>query len=388
VTSSIMPTYKRYPITLVRGEGIRAFDDQGKAYVDFAAGIAVMAIGHSHPKWVQAVREQAETLTHVSNLWSTLPQERLAERLTEIVGFGKVFFSNSGAESVEAALKIARRIGRPKGKTKAIALDGAFHGRTFAALAATGQPEKQAPFQPLPEGFVHVAPNDVEALDRAVDLQTAAVLMEPVLGEGGVLPLDVDYMRAARDLCDERGALLVIDEVQTGVGRCGSWYAFQQLGVQPDVLTSAKALGGGLPIGATIARDELVFAPGEHATTFGGGPLVCTAALAVLDVIEEEGLLENARKQGERLLAGLNDAVSAAGMLDPARGLGLLVGAAVGAGRSRAVIDGLMARGFLATEAGGGVIRATPPLTVDADSVDAFVNAFGEALADAAKEGT
>jgi acetylornithine/N-succinyldiaminopimelate aminotransferase len=387
VTSSIMPTYKRYPITLVRGEGIRVFDDRGNAYVDFAAGIAVMAIGHSHPRWVQAVREQAATLTHVSNLWSTSPQERLAERVTEIVGFGQVFFSNSGAESVEAALKIARRNGRPKGKTKVVALDGAFHGRTFASLAATGQPEKQAPFQPLPEGFVHVTPNDVEALDRAVDLQTAAVLMEPVLGEGGVLPLDLAYVRAARDLCDERGALLIIDEVQTGVGRCGSWYVFQQLGVQPDVLTSAKALAGGLPIGATIAREELVFAPGEHATTFGGGPLVCTAALAVLDVIEEEGLVENARKQGERLLAGLNDVVSTAGMPDPARGLGLLVGAPVGAGRSRAVIDGLMARGFLATEAGGGVIRATPPLTVDADSVDAFVNAFGDALAAAAKEG-
>jgi acetylornithine/N-succinyldiaminopimelate aminotransferase len=386
VTSSIMPTYKRYPITLVRGEGIRVFDDHGNAYVDFAAGIAVMAIGHSHPRWVQAVREQAGTLTHVSNLWTTEPQERLAERLTEIVGFGRVFFSNSGAESVEAALKLARRTGRPKGKTKVVALDGAFHGRTFASLAATGQPEKQAPFQPLPEGFVHVTPNDIGALERATDLQTAAVLLEPVLGEGGVLPLDVEYLRAARELCDERGALLVIDEVQTGVGRCGSWYAFQQLGVQPDVLTSAKALGGGLPIGATIARDEFVFALGEHATTFGGGPLVCTAALAVLDVIEEEGLLENARKQGERLLSGLNDAVSGAGLPDPARGLGLLVGAPVGAGRSRAVIDGLTARGFLATEAGGGVIRATPPLTVDAEAVDAFVNAFGEALADAAKE--
>jgi acetylornithine/N-succinyldiaminopimelate aminotransferase len=386
VTSSIMPTYKRYPITLVRGEGIRVFDDHGNAYVDFAAGIAVMAIGHSHPRWVQAVREQAGTLTHVSNLWTTEPQERLAERLTEIVGFGRVFFSNSGAESVEAALKLARRTGRPKGKTKVVALDGAFHGRTFASLAATGQPEKQAPFQPLPEGFVHVTPNDIGALERVTDLQTAAVLLEPVLGEGGVLPLDVEYLRAARELCDERGALLVIDEVQTGVGRCGSWYAFQQLGVQPDVLTSAKALGGGLPIGATIARDEFVFAPGEHATTFGGGPLVCTAALAVLDVIEEEGLLENARKQGERLLSGLNDAVSGAGLPDPARGLGLLVGAPVGAGRSPAVIDGLTARGFLATEAGGGVIRATPPLTVDAEAVDAFVNAFGEALADAAKE--
>ena len=385
--SAIMPTYKRYPITLVRGEGLRVFDDGGKAYLDFAGGIACIPIGHSHPAWVRAVSEQAAELTHVSNLYATEPQERLAERLTGIVGFGKVFFSNSGAESVEAALKIARRHGRPNGRTKVVALDGAFHGRTFASLAATGQPEKQAPFQPLPEGFVHIAPNDVDALDRAVDLQTAAVMMEPVLGEGGVLPLDHAFVRAARALCDERGAILILDEVQTGVGRCGSWYAHQQLDVRPDVMTSAKALANGLPIGATIARDEIVFGPGEHATTFGGGPLVCTAALATLDVIEEEGLLENAAKQGERLLAGLNDVVSAAGLDEPARGLGLLVGAPVGAGRSRAVVDGLMARGFLATEAGQGVVRATPPLSVDGESIDAFVNAFAESLGDVPREG-
>ena len=378
-----MPTYKRYPLTLVRGEGLRVFDDRGHAYVDFAGGIACIPIGHSHPAWVRAVREQAGALTHVSNLYSTEPQERLAERLREIVGFGKVFFSNSGAEANEAALKIARRHGRPKGRTKVVALDGSFHGRTFASLAATGQPEKHAAFQPLPEGFVHVPPNDADALDAAVDPGTAAVLMEPVLGEGGVLPLDLSFVMDARRLCDERGALLILDEVQTGVGRCGSWYAFQQVGVEPDVVTSAKALAGGLPIGATIAREEIAFGPGEHASTFGGGPVVCAAALAVLDVIEEEGLLENARKQGERLVAGLNDAVSTAGLGQPARGLGLLVGAPVGSGRARAVVEGLMARGFLATEAGADVVRATPPLTVDAAAVDAFIVAFGEALSDA-----
>jgi predicted acetylornithine/succinylornithine family transaminase len=381
--SEIMATYKRYPLTLVRGEGLRVFDDRGNAYVDFAGGIACIPIGHSHPAWVRAVREQAGTLTHVSNLYSTEPQERLAERLHEIVGFGKVFFSNSGAEANEAALKIVRRHGRPKGRTKVVALNGSFHGRTFASLAATGQPEKHAAFQPLPEGFVHVPPNDADALDAAVDPGTAAVLMEPVLGEGGVLPLDPSFVTAARRLCDERGALLILDEVQTGVGRCGSWYAFQQLGVQPDVVTSAKALAGGLPIGATVAREEVEFGPGEHASTFGGGPVVCAAALAVLDVIEEEGLLENARKQGERLLAGLNDAVSSAGLEEPARGLGLLAGAPVGSRRARAVVEGLMARGFLATEAGPDVVRATPPLTVDTAAVDAFIGAFGDALSDA-----
>jgi acetylornithine/N-succinyldiaminopimelate aminotransferase len=376
-----MPTYNRYPLTLVRGEGLRVFDDRGNAYVDFAGGIACIPIGHSHPDWVRAVQEQAATLTHVSNLYSTEPQEELASRLVDVIGIeSKVFFSNSGAEANEAALKIARRHGRPKGRTKVIALQSSFHGRTFAALAATGQPEKHAPFQPLPEGFAHVPPNDVDALDRAVDVQTAAVLVEPVLGEGGVLPLDPAFLRAARDLCDERGALLIFDEIQTGVGRCGSWYAFQRMDVLPDVLTSAKALAGGLPIGATVARDEFAFGPGEHASTFGGGPLVCRGALAVLDVIEREGLVENAREQGGRLLAGLNGALRSNGSAGAARGLGLLVGAPVGAGRARGIVEGLMARGFLATEAGPDVVRATPPLTVDAQSVDAFVAAFGESL--------
>ena len=376
-----MPTYGRWPVTLVRGEGIRVFDDGGNAYVDFAGGIACIPIGHSHPEWVRAVQDQVAALTHVSNLYATQPQEELARRLVDVVGFdGQVFFSNSGAEANEAALKLARRHGRPKGRTKVVALHGSFHGRTFASLAATGQPEKHAPFQPLPEGFVHVPPNDLDALDRAVDLQTAAVLMEPVLGEGGVVPLESAFLRAARASCDERGALLVLDEIQTGVGRCGPWFAFQQSGVEPDVVTSAKALAGGLPIGATIARSEFAFARGEHASTFGGGPVVCTAALAVLDVIEKEGLLENCRSQGERLLSGLNEVLRSAGIDEPARGLGLLIGAPVGTGRAHAVVAGLLERGFLATEAGPDVVRATPPLTVDSGSVDGFLEAFADAL--------
>ncbi|MFN2543562.1 MAG: aspartate aminotransferase family protein [Actinomycetota bacterium] len=379
--SALMPTYRRYPVTIVRGEGLRVFDDRGRSYLDFAGGIACIPIGHSHPAWVEAVQRQAAGLTHVSNLFATEPQERLAERLVGILGFGQVFLCNSGAEANEAALKVARRHGRPKGRTKVVALSGSFHGRTFATLAATGQPEKHTPFQPLPEGFVHIAPNDSDALDRAVDPGTAAVLMEPVLGEGGVLPLDEAYLRQARELCDERGALLILDEVQTGVGRCGAWYAHQRLGgIRPDVVTSAKALAGGLPIGAAIARPEVAFGAGEHATTFGGGPVVCAAALAVLDVIEKEGLVQNAAAMGERLLGGLREAVTGADLAEGPRGLGLLVGAPVGAGRSGAVVAGLMARGFLATEAGPGVVRATPPLTVDVAAIDAFVDAFGEAL--------
>jgi acetylornithine/N-succinyldiaminopimelate aminotransferase len=262
-----------------------------------------------------------------------------------------------------------------------VALEGSFHGRTFATLAATGQPAKRAPFEPLVPGFVHVPPNDPSALKAAVDSTTAAVFLEPVLGEGGVVPLDPGYLGVARELCDERGALLILDEVQTGVGRCGSWYAFQRLGVVPDVLTSAKALAGGLPIGATVtAREDLAFGPGEHASTFGGGPVPCRAALAVLRTIEEEGLLENTLRQGERLARGLGAALAEVGLPGTPRGLGLLLGVPV-EGAARQVVLGLIDRGFLATEAGPDVVRVAPPLTVDAESVDRFCAAFTEVLA-------
>ena len=377
-----MPTYRRYPVRLVRGEGLTVWDDGGRAYQDFAGGIAAVPIGHSHPAWVAAVSEQAGRLVHVSNLFHTDPQEQLAARLADVTGLGGgVFLSNSGAEANEAALKIVRRWGRPQGRTKVVALEGSFHGRTFATLAATGQPDKWAPFAPLPEGLIHVAPGDLSTMSVAVDDRTAAVLIEPVLGEGGVIPLDRTYLQGVRDLCDERGALLVMDEVQTGVGRTGAWYAFQRLGITPDVVTSAKALGGGLPIGATIvAREDLAFTAGEHASTFGGGPVPCAAALAVLKVIEEEELLANAVAQGDRLLRGLIAAVDDVGVRDRPRGMGLLVGVPVGAGNAHDVVMALLGKGFLATEAGPDVVRVSPPLTVDPDSVDAFCEALGRAV--------
>lgn len=385
--SALMPTYRRAPVTLVRGEGLRVFDSDGRAYLDFAGGIAVVPIGHAHPDWVAAVAAQAGRLVHVSNLWSTEPQESLAERLTGLAGFGLAFLSNSGAEANEALLKLVRLHGRANGgRTRVVALEGSFHGRTFATLAATGQPAKHEPFAPLPEGYVHVPPNDVAALAAAVDGETAAVLVEPVLGEGGVLPLEDGYLSAARRLCDERGALLAFDEVQTGIGRCGTWFAFQGTPVVPDVFSLAKGLANGLPIGATIARAELAFGPGQHASTFGGGPVVCAAALATLDVIEREGLLANAAAMGERLRAGLDGALAAAGLPGRTRGKGLLVGASVAPARAAGVVAGLLERGFLATEAGGEAVRATPPLTVDAASVDGFVEAFAGAAAEAAGE--
>jgi acetylornithine/N-succinyldiaminopimelate aminotransferase len=380
-TSRLMPTYRRYPATLVRGEGTRVWDSQGNAYLDFAGGIAVMPLGHGHPAWVRAVQEQAGTLAHVSNLFGTEPQERLARRLTELAGFGSVFLSNSGAEANEAALKIARRRGLPEGRTEVVTLLGSFHGRTFATLAATGQPAKHVPFLPLPEGFVHVEPGDEEALAAAVGPSTAAVLMEPVLGEGGVVPLDPGYLAFARALCTERGALLMLDEVQTGIGRCGSWFAFQRTDVRPDVVTLAKALGGGLPIGAAIAREDLAFGPGDHGATFGGGPIPCAAALAVIDTIESEGLLENCRLRGEQLISGLRKS-GAAGVVD-VRGLGLLIGVEMADERAGRVVRGLMARGFLATEAGPRVVRFTPPLTVSEAEVAALLAAFPDAAGDA-----
>jgi len=375
-----MPTYARYPLTLVRGRGTKVWDDAGREYLDFAGGIAVTAIGHSHPRWVEAVTEQARTLAHVSNLWSTGAQEELARRLTGLAGFGRAFFANSGAEANEAALKIARKHGRDLGRTEVVALDGSFHGRTFATLAATGQPAKHVPFAPLPEGFVHVPPGDVRVLHRAVGDRTAAVLMEPVLGEGGVVPIEPAYLQAARTLCTERGALLIFDEVQTGIGRTGHWFAWQGAGVEPDVFTLAKALGGGLPIGACVAREEYAFGPGEHASTFGGGPIPCRAALAVLDVIEDEGLLANCVERGRQLVDGLTKAGAG-----DVRGAGLLIGVAFDRPIAGRVVGALTAAGFLATEAGPTVVRISPPLNVTEHEVAAFLDAFPGAARQASK---
>jgi acetylornithine/N-succinyldiaminopimelate aminotransferase len=372
-SAALMPTYKRYPVTFVRGEGTRLWDDAGKEYLDFAAGIAVASIGHSHQKWVEAVCSQAGRLAHVSNLFYTEPQVDLAERLQSVTGMSHSFFANSGAEANEAAVKLARRA---TGRSKVVAAIGSFHGRTFATLAATGQKEKHEPFQPLPDWFFHVPYGDVSAIRAAVDNETSAVLLEPVLGEGGVVPAPEGYLEAARGVCDTAGALLILDEVQTGVGRCGAWLASQLADVRPDIVTLAKALGGGLPIGACLSREGITFAAGEHASTFGGGPIVCAASLAVLEVIEKEGLLDNAKQRGEQLLKGL-------GELDvEARGLGLLVGATVN--DADRVVRVALKEGLVLTTAGKDVVRFTPPLTVSADEVDDAVARFSRAMEGAA----
>lgn len=382
---ALMGTYRRFPATFVRGSGTRLEDAEGRGYLDFAAGIATVQIGHAHPRWVAAVTEQAASLAHVSNLFWTEPQVALAERLTGLAGWGTVFLGNSGAEANEAALKLARKA---TGRSKVVAALGGFHGRTLATLAATGYPEKHAPYAPMPPGFVHVPFGDPDALAGAVDRETAAVLLEPVQGEGGVVPAPDGYLRAARALCDEAGALLVLDEVQTGVGRCGDWFAHRIAGVTPDVMTLAKGLAGGIPIGACVAREEVAFGPGDHASTFGGGPVVCAAALAVLDVIEREGLLANCAAQGARLLDGLRETASVLPAVAGARGVGLLVGAELvrGLPARRAVAEAL-GRGLVLTEAGRNTVRFTPPLIVTAAEVDRAVAVFAAAVGAASREG-
>jgi len=374
-----MPVYGRQPVAFARGAGSTLWDTNGTEYLDFVAGIAVMSVGHSHPKVVEAIRTQAGLLTHVSNLYYTEPQVLLAGRLHDLLGWGKVFFANSGAEANECAVKLARRWqreqGRP-GRAGLVAALGSFHGRTVATLAATGQPAKHEPFAPMPPELVHHVPlNDEEALGGALDDGIGALLLEVVQGEGGINPATPEYLKAARELCDDRGILLIFDEVQTGLGRTGRWFGFQHSGVTPDVVTLAKALGGGLPIGACVAREDVAeaFRPGDHATTFGGGPVPCAAALAVLDVISTEGLVENSARMGELLVAKLRDGLASAPAVKDVRGVGLLVGVELSGEYSRDVVDACRERGLLVNNVRPDMIRLSPPLIVTADEVERAV---------------
>jgi acetylornithine/N-succinyldiaminopimelate aminotransferase len=381
--ASVMPTYARYPVTLVRGRGSLVWDEDGREYLDFTGGLGVLVLGHCHPVWVEAVSKAADTIGLVSNLYATPPQAELAARLASVlpVPDATVFFCNSGAEANEAAIKLVRRWGLPLRRSAIVALEGSFHGRTVATLAATGQPAKRAQFEPLVDWFRHVPPADVGALAGALDAgDVAAVLLEPVMGEGGVRPLPDDYLRSVRKLCDRSGALLVADEVQSGMGRCGDWAAVSHAGVQPDVVTVSKALGGGLPIGAMVAGAPIAFEPGDHASTFGGGPVPAAAALAVVETIEKEGLFERAAEIGRRLAAGVR-ASTPAGTVTEIRGRGCLWGFDVGARDAHAVTLGLLDRGVLASTAGPSIVRMSPPLVasdVDCDrAVDALATVLG-----------
>ena len=382
--SSVMPTYARYPLTLVRGQGTRVWDDDGRAFLDLAGALGVNVLGHSHPAWTRVVHEQLDRLDLVSNLYTTQPQERLAQRLADLLPIpdARVFFCNSGAEANEAAIKLVRKWGLPRGRPAIVALEGSFHGRTIATLAATGQPAKRAAFEPLVDWFRFVPANDPVALDRALTPDVAAVLLEPVMGEGGVIPLSDAYLRETRAICDARGALLVADEVQSGMGRCGDWLAISHADVVPDVVTLAKALGGGLPIGALVARSDLSFAHGDHASTFGGGPVVCAGALAVLDVIESQGLLDRAHQIFARLSAALTAAAEPTGLVTSVRGRGCLIGVQLSAPVSHDLVLGLIAQGVLATTAGPDVLRMSPALITTDDELDDAARAFGRVVHD------
>jgi len=364
---AVMGTYARNPVEFVRGAGTRLWDDEGNEYLDFLCGISVSLLGHCHPAVVEAVRDQATRLIHVGNLFYTDPPMRLAARLSELSLGGKVFFANSGAEAIECALKLARK--RRQGGDFVV-LERGFHGRTYGALSATPQESKQAPFAPLVPGFVAVEPT-AEAVRAAVHDGTAAVLLEPVQGEGGVNPATPAYFQGVRRLCDERGCLLIVDEVQTGLGRTGEWFGFQHLGIEPDVVTMAKALGNGVPIGACWARDDVAaaFVPGDHATTFGGQPLATAAARAVLEVMQREDVPARATAAGERLTKGL-ESISAIARV---RGLGLLVAAELRDRPSREVVAAALDAGLVVNAVTETALRLAPSLLVTDDEIDEAV---------------
>ena len=369
----LMSTYPPHLVTFTRGQGSRLWDDAGRQYLDFLSGLAVTSLGHSHPAVADALCEQARTLLHVSNLFGTEPQREVAATLDRLIdsGAGQVFFCNSGAEANEAAIKLARKWGGP-GRYVVVSAYGSFHGRTLATLHATGQPTKHEPFQPLPEGFRHVAWRDIEALTSALDPSVAGVLLEPVQGEGGVNPAGEEYFRAVRSLCDERGILMMVDEVQTGLGRTGEWFGFQHYGVAPDVVTVAKALGNGVPIGACWARDDVAaaFEPGDHATTFGGQPLATAAARAVLAVMEAEQVPARARAAGAYLTAALSKLPG----IRAVRGAGLLVAAELDeGGKAGPIAAAALDAGLVVNAVTPSALRLAPSLLVTNDEIDEAV---------------
>lgn len=370
---SMMDNYGTPPLALVKGAGAVLTAEDGREYVDLLGGIAVNALGHAHPAVVAAVSQQIATLGHVSNLYVAEPPVALAELLLALAGCpGRVLFCNSGAEANEAAFKLSRLTGR----TRVVSTEGGFHGRTMGALALTGQPAKADPFRPLPGDVTHVPYGDVDALRAAVTDATAMVILEPIQGENGVVVPPPGYLAAAREICTATGALLVLDEVQTGVGRTGHWFAHQADGVEPDIVTLAKGLGGGLPIGACLAFGPAadLFTPGAHGTTFGGNPVSCAAALAVIRTIAGEGLLDNVKRVGEQIRRG----VEALGL--EVRGAGLLLGIVFPGPDAARVAAGLRDAGFLVNPVQPGVIRLAPPLILKPEQADAFLGALREVL--------
>ncbi|HTZ39577.1 MAG TPA: acetylornithine transaminase [Syntrophales bacterium] len=380
---NIIGTYRRQPVVFVRGEGAHLWDIEGKEYIDFVAGIAVCSLGHAHPKVVEAICRQAGTLTHVSNLYYTEPQVRFAGMLVENSFADRVFFCNSGAEANEAAIKLARKYGHDNlgGKYEILTMKGSFHGRTLAAITATGQEKFHVGFSPLPEGFRYVPFNDAQALEKCVSEKTCAVLLEPIQGEGGVRMPDKNYLKAVREICDRRGILMILDEVQTGMGRTGKLFGYEHYGVTPDIMTLAKALGNGIPAGALAATETVsaVFGPGTHASTFGGNPLAMAAAIATLETILEDGFLERCRTMGEYLQERLWSLRKDHPVVQDVRGKGLLVGMDLSV-EGNSTVKACLERGILINCTFDHILRMVPPLVISKQDVDRLVQVLDEVL--------
>lgn len=377
-------TYKRIPITLVKGDGCRVWDLNGKEYLDFIGGIAVCSLGHSSPILSKALYDQSQKLVHVSNLFYTQPQTELAQILVENSAADRVFFCNSGAEANEAAIKLARRYSREKfgpERHTILTMENSFHGRTMATLSATGQEKIRAGFDPLLEGFRYVPFNDLRALDSSIDQSVSAVMVEPIQGEGGVVVPDPDYLKGVREICSNRGILLILDEIQVGMGRTGRLFAHQHCGITPDIITLAKSLGNGIPIGAMLAREELggAFGPGSHASTFGGTPLITAGAAAVVRSLLNDGWIENARVMGSYFKDELINLQRKHGVIRDVRGLGLIIGVELlieGAD----IVTACRERGFLTNCVQDRVLRFVPPLIVSREEIDLLIACLDEVL--------
>ncbi len=382
----LMNTYQRFPLVFQKGRGCRVYTTEGKEYIDFVGGIAVNVLGHCHPRVVVAIQKQAQRLIHVSNLYYNELQTKLAKLLVENSFADRVFFCNSGAEANEAAIKLARKYSKQRygeNRYEIITAYNSFHGRTMATISATGQDKVKEGFEPLLPGFRHVRYNDIEELKRAINESTCAVMLEPIQGEGGVIVPSKEYLQQVRRLCSEKGLLLIFDEVQTGIGRTGTLFAYEQFGIEPDIMTLAKGLGGGFPIGAMLARDRIaeVFTPGSHASTFGGNPLACAAAIATLETVLEDGImLYECKTKGEyfmQRLLELKDRFST--VVVDVRGMGLMLGMQLSRDCAP-VVKACMERGILVNCTAGNTLRFTPPLTVTLDDIDILVEVLKDVL--------
>ena len=380
----LLQTYNRYPVALVRGKGVFLFDLEGKRYLDFAAGLGVNALGHAHPRIVKAVRDQVARVIHLSNLYYNEYQGALAEKLCALSGMQRAFFSNSGTEAMEGAIKLARLAGHRAGgdaKCQMVALQGSYHGRTFGAMSLTGQDKYRKGFEPLLEDVKFVPRNDVEALRAAVNPQTCAIVLEPIFGEGGIHECSVEFLRECRALADQNQAALIFDEIQCGLGRTGTLFAFQSFGVVPDIVAIAKPIAAGLPLGAFLAKEEFASAisPGQHGTTFGGGPLACRIGLEYLAIVEEEGLLENVRRVGAYLNQQLHQLMESRAAVQGVRGRGLIQGLQLGI-PARPIVDEGLAAGVLFNSTQDTVVRFLPPFLLEEKHVDKGIRVLKKLL--------